>query len=158
MNPAAAYVPLAQYSAQPNLPIYDPSMMLTIGVPSLIVVALPLLIFVLRWVRFATSSKDDDSTVSAPGFIHTSLTLLTLPLVVALAWLVVFNAAAWQVAGGYDCSDATPVVHPRLGRASPDSNLCFNLGSKVNANATGVAHSAENAASEGINVFTGGQR
>lgn len=163
MNPT--YVPLAQYSAASMLPFYDPHLALQVFGGTLAVSLIPLLIYIVRLMRATTASsvsKDKSDAPSAPGVVHTALAVLSMLVVLPLGYLFLFYLNAWHVAGGYDCSDQTPNVHARYGRAAPDENLCFNTKARVEGQAAGVAQKAQRftqgVAHDGMDVINGGNR
>lgn len=116
------------YRSADHLPIYNPHWMLVVAGIGLVMFALPLMFYVLRWARHFSKPKH----VEAPGFVRGFFTLLFVPFVLVFGWLTLFAANAWWYAGGYDCSATNPVVESRLSRHD-DTNLCFNVGTKAKA-------------------------
>ncbi|WP_109479922.1 hypothetical protein [Paraburkholderia sp. C35] len=106
--------------------------------------AMPTLAYVVLRLRAAASqaaaARDRENDVpskprakaqSGPGAIHLLLALVMLPFAVIFGAALPVYAAAWWVAGAYDCSSETPMVEARLGVSDTGSNLCMNVGAHV---------------------------
>lgn len=118
------------------IPLYDPHTMLMFFAPAFALFALPTLFYVARWLWSMTSEHR-----TSPGWVHSTVVILTLPFAAVFGYLTIFAAAAWWTAGGYDCSPENPVVQARLGTVGDDSNLCFNAAARAKAVENNVAGS-----------------
>lgn len=143
MNPNA-YVPpdAAVWMNMPAvaLPLFDVRFVLIVVGLLFVITALPGALYVYRLVRAMASAaaartRDEDEVEDyrsapehkSPGALHLIVTLVTLPLALLTGFETYVYAAGWWAAGAYDCSTATPYVHPRLGQSPPQSNVCMNL-------------------------------